>query len=45
MLESTEFQPSVSLGFRDLHDPVISLPWAQEVAQQFLKFLPLPQGQ
>jgi hypothetical protein len=24
---------------------VISLPWAQGVAQQFLNFLPLPQGQ
>ena len=45
MLESTEFHPSVSLRFRDLHGQVIALPWAQGVAQQFLNFLPLPQGQ
>ena len=37
--------PSVSLRVRDLHSQVIALPWAQEVAQQFLNFLPLPQGQ
>ena len=37
--------PSVSLRLRDLHDPVSALPWAQGVAQQFLNFLPLPQGQ
>jgi hypothetical protein len=37
--------PSVSLRFRDLHGQVIALPCAQEVAQQFLNFLPLLQGQ
>src|ERR1035437_8924948 len=37
--------PSVSLRFRDLYGPVIALPCAQGVAQQFLNFLPLPQGQ
>ena len=37
--------PSVSLRFGDLHGPVIALPCAQGVAQQFLNFLPLPQGQ
>src|SRR5258708_10707426 len=36
--------PSVSLRFRDLHSQGIALP-AQGVAQQFLNFLPLPQGQ
>ena|ERR1019366_8338921 len=38
-------RPSVSLRFRDLHGPVIALPCGQGVAQQFLNFLPLPQGQ
>src|ERR1035437_190805 len=37
--------PSVSLRFRDLYGPVIALPCGQGVAQQFLNFLPLPQGQ
>ena len=37
--------PSVSLRFRDLHGPVVALPCAQRAAQQFLNFLPLPQGQ
>ena len=37
--------PSVSLRLRDLHGPVIVLPYDQGVAQQFLNFLPLPQGQ
>jgi hypothetical protein len=37
--------PSVSLIFRDLQGPVTALPCAQGVAQQFLNFLPLPQGQ
>src|ERR1017187_8795586 len=37
--------PSVSLRLGDLHGPVIALPCAQGVAQQFLNFLPLPQGQ
>src|ERR1019366_10647322 len=37
--------PSVSFIFRDLHGPVTALPYAQGVAQQFLNFLPLPQGQ
>ena len=36
---------SVIRRFRDLHGPVIALPCAQGVAQQFLNFLPLPQGQ
>src|ERR1035437_3162519 len=35
--------PSVSLRFRYLYGPVIALPCAQGVAQQFLNFLPLPQ--
>src|ERR1035437_8058234 len=38
-------RPSVSVRFRDLHGPVIALPCGQGVAQQFLNFLPLPQGQ
>src|ERR1019366_2777587 len=33
--------PSVSLRFRDLRGPVIALPCAHGVAQQFLNFLPL----
>ena len=37
--------PSVSRRFGDLHGPGIALPCAQRVAQQFLNFLPLPQGQ
>src|SRR5664279_2274237 len=36
---------SVSLRFRDLYGQLIALPCAQGVAQQFLNFLPLPQGQ
>jgi type I restriction enzyme R subunit len=37
--------PSVSRRFGDSHGPGIALPCAQRVAQQFLNFLPLPQGQ
>ena len=44
-LESTAFQAVVSLRFRDLHGPVIAFPCVQGVAQQFLNFWPLPQGQ
>jgi hypothetical protein len=44
-LESTEFQPVSQPGFGDLHGQVIALPGTQGVAQQFLNFLPLPQGQ
>src|ERR1035437_10071875 len=36
--------PSVSLRFRDVDGPVIALPCAQGVAQQFLNFLPLQIG-
>jgi hypothetical protein len=36
---------SVSLRFLDLHGQAIAFPCAQGVAQQFLNFLPLPQGQ
>ena len=45
VLESTGFQAVVSLRFRDLHGPVIAFPCVQGVAQQFLNFWPLPQGQ
>ena len=37
--------PSVSLRFRDLYGQVSALACAQGAAQQFLNFLPLPQGQ
>lgn len=38
-------RPSVRHRFRDLDGQVSALPVTQGVAQQFLNFLPLPQGQ
>ena len=45
LLRVPSSSPSVSRRFGDLHGPGIALPCAQRVAQQFLNFLPLPQGQ